>query len=303
LQEIICRLGQGYVFEEGSEILKALLGLDISANQIQRVSEYYGQEVESLEQQDSEKAVLKLKNPEEPVYVMFDGGMVLTRENEWMEMKVGRAFAQSSCVPIQPGRKAIMHSDYVCHLGGCKDFLEKWERHIEPYDNKIFIADGAKWIWNYVEDAYPQSVQILDFFHAVEKLGTYANTRYPTDETYRKEWIHVQKQRLLNNETDQIIKELEKATTFSREATEALKDVTTYFKNNESRMQYQSYLQAGYLIGSGAMEAAHRNVVQQRLKLSGQRWTIGGAQKIVNLRAYKKSNQWHKVTALIKKAA
>lgn len=279
------------------------MGLDISGKQIQRVSEYYGQEVEGLEQQECEKPVLKLKNAEESVYVMFDGGMVLTRENDWMEMKVGRAFTQSSCVSIQPKRTRIMHSDYVCHLGGCKDFLAKWERHIEPYSNKVFIADGAKWIWNYVEDAYPRSVQILDFFHAVEKLGTYANARYPTDAEYRKEWIRVQKQRLLNNETGSIIKELEGATTYSNEAMEALKDVVTYFKNNETRMQYQSYLQAGYLIGSGAMEAAHRNVVQQRLKLSGQRWSVGGAQKIVNLRAYKKSNQWHKITALIKKAA
>lgn len=43
------------------------------------------------------------------------------------------------------------------------------------------------------------------------------------------------------------------------------------------------------LIGSGAIEAAHRNVIQKRLKLSGQRWTIKGAQQITNLRTYKKS--------------
>lgn len=284
-------------------MLQALLGLDISGKQIQRVSEYYGDEIEELEQQDYEKQVLALKNPQEAVYVMFDGGMVLTRENEWMEMKVGRAFTQSSCVSVQPERNEIMHSDYVCHLGGSKDFLKKWERHIEVYSNKIFIADGAKWIWNYVEDAYPQSIQILDFFHAVEKLGLYANARYPMDGEYRKEWLHLQKQRLLNNEIADMIKELEKATTYSDETRQALKEVLGYYKNNESRMQYQSYLQAGYLIGSGAMEAAHRNVVQQRLKLSGQRWSVEGAQKIVNLRAYKKSKQWDKVEALIKTAA
>lgn len=284
-------------------MLQVLLGLDISGKQIQRVSEYYGDKIEEIEQQDDEKQVLALKNPREAVYIMFDGGMVLTRENDWMEMKVGRAFSQSSCVSVQPERNEIIHSDYVCHLGGSKDFLKKWERHIEAYNNKIFIADGAKWIWNYVEDAYPQSIQILDFFHAVEKLGCYANARYPMDAEYRKEWLHLQKQRLLNNGIADIIKELEQATTHSDEALQALKEVLGYYKNNESRMHYQSYLQAGYLIGSGAMEAAHRNVVQQRLKLSGQRWSVDGAQKIVNLRAYKKSKQWHRVETLIKTAA
>jgi len=35
-------------------------------------------------------------------------------------------------------------------------------------------------------------------------------------------------------------------------------------------------LEQGLLIDSGAMEAAHKNVLQRRLKLSGQRWTMDG---------------------------
>ena len=57
------------------------------------------------------------------------------------------------------------------------------------------------------------------------------------------------------------------------------------------------------LIGSGAMEAAHRNVIQQRMKLSGQRWTKQGAQKMANLRVTFKSNQWNKVVESTKIAA
>jgi hypothetical protein len=42
-------------------------------------------------------------------------------------------------------------------------------------------------------------------------------------------------------------------------------------------MDYRRYRHNGWLIGSGPIEAAHRTVVQQRLKLSGQRWTIPNA--------------------------
>ncbi|MFO8143134.1 MAG: ISLre2 family transposase, partial [Dehalococcoidales bacterium] len=59
----------------------------------------------------------------------------------------------------------------------------------------------------------------------------------------------------------------------------------------------------GLLIGSGAIESAQRNVVQKRMKQSGQRWTIKGAQQIVNLRVYHQSNKWEYVTEIIKKAA
>jgi hypothetical protein len=55
-------------------------------------------------------------------------------------------------------------------------------------------------------------------------------------------------------------------------------------------MQYKTFQEKGLLIGSGAIEAAHRTVIQQRLKLSGQRWTKIGAQQIVNLRIAYKSN-------------
>jgi len=40
-------------------------------------------------------------------------------------------------------------------------------------------------------------------------------------------------------------------------------------------------------------------VLQKRLKLSGQRWTIKGAQQMANLRTYKKSNNWNQVKSLI----
>ena len=108
LQEILCLLGQGYVFEESEEILQQLLGLAVSARQIQRVSEHYGQVLEEQQQQyvaDSPEApaapVLKLKNPQEPLYMMVDGSMVFSREQGWKEMKLGRLFNQSACTAIQ----------------------------------------------------------------------------------------------------------------------------------------------------------------------------------------------------------
>jgi hypothetical protein len=262
--------------------------------------------VEEQQQQyaaDKQEApVLKLKEPQEPVYVMVDGSMVFTREEGWKEMKVGRLFNQSACIPIQEHRNQVMQSLYVCHFGDHKGFMNKWESYCESYKNKICIADGAKWIWNWVEDCYPQAVQILDYFHAVEKLGSYATLQY-TDSVERNKWMELQQQRLRNNEANNIIEELQRSTSNNKEADKARTDVIRYYENNLGRMQYKTYLDKGYLIGSGAVEAAHRNVVQQRLKLCGQRWSVKGAQQIANLRASKKSNQWNIVINLINAAA
>lgn len=306
MQELLCLVGQAYVFEEGSEILHQTLGIDICAKQIQRVSEFYGQVIEEQQEQyineDMKAPAIPISEEEELIYVMMDGSMVYTREEEWKEMKVGRIFAGSDCVPIQEKRNQITQSMYVCHLGNHNDFFAKFEAYIRFYKNMVCIADGAKWLWNWVENNYPDIVQILDFFHAVEKLAFYASLQY-NDKEERKKWMEIQKQQLLNNKVKTVINQLLKATAISKEADKALTDVIRYYQNNIMRMQYKTYLEKGYLIGSGAIESAHRNVVQQRLKLSGQRWSMNGAQQIVNLRAFKKSNRWSDLVNIIKMAA
>ncbi|MDQ3844950.1 MAG: transposase, partial [Bacteroidota bacterium] len=276
-----------------------------SGKQIQRVSEHYGQRMEEQIQQQAtgemSVPVLPLKTKEEAVYVLLDGSMVLTRKG-WKETKVGRLFKASSNVPIQAHRKEIMQSLYVCHIGGHKTFLEKLEAYSEPYPHKVFIADGARWIWNWVQDCYPEAVQILDVYHVLEKLGVYAMLQYG-EENQRKQWIEEQKGRLLKGKAAELISELKDVKPAGQQARKAKKEVVRYYESNLGRMQYHRYLEKGYAIGSGAIEAAHRNVVQQRLKLSGQRWNKEGAQQILNLRACKKSNQWNTIEQLIKKAA
>lgn len=41
------------------------------------------------------------------------------------------------------------------------------------------------------------------------------------------------------------------------------------------------------IFGSGAIELAHRKVIQKRMKQSGQRWGKAGAQNMLNLRVTK----------------
>jgi hypothetical protein len=306
LQEIICLLAQDRVFEEAEEILHTLLGIAISGKQIQRVSEHYGEKLEEQEESYQDDtlevpAVAEAKS-DEAVYITVDGSMVYTREDEWKEMKVGRIYSESSRVPIQESRTEIMDSLYVCTLGSNKAFLKKLEPYVEPYKHKVFLADGAKWIWNWVEDFYGGSVQILDFYHAVEKLGAYAALAYKND-VARAQWLEEQKQRLKANEVKKVVEELKRTPAQTAEEDKALKDVIRYYESNLERMQYGTFMEKGYIIGSGAIESAHRNVIQQRLKLSGQRWSIEGAQRIANLRAYKKSNRWKTIIQQIKRAA
>ena len=51
LQENICLLAQSQVFEDAQDLFETTMGISISAKQIQRISESYGEKMENKTQQ------------------------------------------------------------------------------------------------------------------------------------------------------------------------------------------------------------------------------------------------------------
>ena len=57
-------------------------------------------------------------------------------------------------------------------------------------------------------------------------------------------------------------------------------------------MDYAEYRSNGSPIGSGIVESACKQIVTERLKLSGMRWTHAGAAQIMTLRSILLSQTW-----------
>jgi hypothetical protein len=122
------------------------------------------------------------------------------------------------------------------------------------------------------------------------------------DAKQQKDWLEYSEALLLNDAAAELIVEIQ---TFDCQGDKLSKQkqLVGYLTNNQSRMTYKTFLDAGLFIGSGAIEAANKEVIQKRFKLAGQRWTREGLQQVANLRVAQKSNQWKNVQHLIKKAA
>lgn len=67
---------------------------------------------------------------------------------------------------------------------------------------------------------------------------------------------------------------------------------SSYFTNNQKRMDYARFRQQGYLIGSGTVESAAKQIAALRLKRAGARWTQNGAVATAKARAAWLSSQW-----------
>lgn len=303
-KETMCYIGQHLVFSDAEDVINSLTGADVNAKQIERVCHQYGQWIEDADSQTISDQLYKEYESDkvnELHYVSVDGAMYLTREESWKESKLGRIYQPKDIVQVSPKPTELTKSTYVTHLGDYKEFIPKMDYHLENLNNLVFIADGARWIWKWVEQNYPESVQIVDYYHAKQHLCEFAKLYYKSDEQ-RYKWIDKFSDTMLTQGITPIIKALEKLPKHQK-TTAKRKTLINYYRRNKDRMQYHNYLGKGLLIGSGAIESAHKDVLQQRLKLSGQRWTMQGFQQMAQLRVVYKSKQEHRIKQLCRNVA
>jgi hypothetical protein len=297
MQQLMTYCGQLDSYEKSSEVMKEMLQLEVSDTQIYRVTDFYGKQVAATV---NKEAVLSTVKAEEVLYVGVDGSMIHTREEGWSEVKVGRIFKSSDCLHAEGKPGWISHSQYIAQLGSAEEFTKIMDSLIEQYGKLgkrlVFLSDGAVWIKNWIEDAFPQAVSILDYYHVCEHLHEFSVTIF-TDKAKERKWTDKQKEYLLEGKVVPVISNIRRIGKNSKEAEQLI----NYYSNNIGRMRYPEYMKMGCgIIGSGAIESAHRTLVQDRMKQSGQRWSWEGAQHMLNLRVVRKNNDWNKVVELTK---
>jgi hypothetical protein len=174
------------------------------------------------------------------------------------------------------------------------------ELKIATADQILFVADGARWIWNRVGALLrrlgikPEQVnELVDFYHAVEHLGKIAALQRRWTAQERQAWIGRQRRRLLKGGGDEVRTAID-AVCGSRPG-KALKRERDYFKRNagKGRMDYARIAGLKLPIGSGAIESAIRRVVNLRLKGASIYWHKKSAEAVLLLRSYYKAGRWN----------
>lgn len=164
---------------------------------------------------------------------------------------------------------------------------------------RIMLCDGHRAIWNYVDNTplYKGFLQLVDYFHAAEHLSLLAEHLFGKSSKKAGDWYRKTSDILKNREkgVEKVIRSanyyLSKGKAGGKARAEAEKEIQ-YFKNNKKKMNYGFFVESGYPIGSGVIEAACKSIVKQRMCRSGQRWSNEGGQPVLDLRAIVKSNRW-----------
>lgn len=275
------------------ELVEKLLGIEVNQAQVYRICQALSQALPADQLNAPSPALAQQQNqPESIVYGMVDGSMLFT-DLGWQETKLGRVFVAQSPEKTCLG-DPIESSEYVAHRGHYGGFTPAFEQLLPPLSSaqKVFVTDGAEWIENWLSATYSDAIHILDYFHVVEKLAVAAKGL-----PWGKKWLTTQQGYLLDNQSEQVERNVASLTHLAVDERER---VVGYLLNNRHRMRYGDYRKQGLLIGSGPIEAAHRTVLQVRMKRSGQGWVNLGCDNMVRLRVAYKSGKFAQVTNLLK---
>lgn len=236
------------------------------------------------------------------LYIETDGAALNTRQKNdegstWRENKLGLVFSSDNIRYWRDLHGKLQHKiqkrEYVS-LVGSVDYFKKLlfssalRNGYGEYEKTLVISDGATWIRHMVEEYYPDAQQILDFFHLCENVHEYAKALFKDNEKQSKAWAeHICG--LLKTSRHQEV--LEKLEPYKNEKICHV-NLYLYIMNNIKNIDYASYINNGYFIGSGAIESGNKIVLQDRLKRSGQRWNPETAQNILALKAKFESGLW-----------
>lgn len=306
LQEALATTGVHLPFELASDLFERLTQVSISDNGVREATERIGQE--RLEADDAlVKAAWdpqRLEVPEGPseipkrLYGSIDETSVHTEEG-WRKPKLGSWYTTDKPPWDEPPEEWEPRAEVIGYYGDIMEaedfghlmYLTGVQRGAHLAEELIFIADGAHWIWNLIEEHFPNAIQIVDWYHATEYIWDVAHAAYGKGSDLAKAWANKRLTELWKGKIEKVLSAFQAHLNPDLEDDPAPKAIT-YFQNNRHRMRYPEFRAQGYQIGSGTIESGCKRVIGARLKQAGMIWTLQGARQVIKARAMFLSNEW-----------
>lgn len=297
VRRLASRFGALLPFAQATTTLHEAAGVRVSASTVRTMTEGVGRRREITIQAGIATAWADgWREPNTPrpdrCYVAMDGVRILGTDGEGREIKLGRVLPVTQtahgerrgpsqyAAGLEPaaafGRRLAM----VAHAVGA-----------DAAPRLAVLGDGAAWIWSLAEEHFPGAVQIVDWYHASERVWELGRALHGEGTPATETWVARQLARLLAGEAARLATEW--AALPLRGEAVAIRDAqVTYFTNQASRMAYARYRTDGWDIGSGMIESGCKTVIGQREKGAGMRWSDAGAQAVANVRLLLFNQEW-----------
>jgi len=311
---MIASVGALVSFEEGSQLLAELAGIDVPPKQVERTAEALGEEIAG----DEKKDCTPLDDSALPstLYLGMDGTGIPMRKSEvegrtgkqsdgtakTREVKLctvwsaeardeeGRAVRDQGSVTYSAAIETAATLDVDEDLAEFTQRVEReaTRRRYAEAKRTVVIGDGAPWIWKIADELFPSAIQIVDRYHVKEYLSTVGKAIYGVDSKPGRLWIERRHEDLDRGRFSNLLRAVRRNVDRCSDARKCVK----YLQRNQQRMQYTKFESQGICTSSGVVEAGCKVAIGTRLKRAGMHWTVRGANAIIALRCSRLSGRF-----------
>ena len=203
------------------------------------------------------------------------------RELEWREVRVGLA-----------GRLGSATRTFVARLGSYAEVGKELFRAaiiegLSSVTKVIGVADGGQGLREELAVHFPNLQFILDKVHLVTHLYETAEA-LAYEGAKREQWVRKKVAQISAGRVKKVMSELRR----KAESCERAGRLRAYLERFQDAVYYNHYKAAGYPIGSGEVESAHRYIPQKRLKIAGASWRPEMINKMLALRLIRANGWW-----------
>jgi hypothetical protein len=294
-EETLTRLSTWMPYESARELLGDLLGVRVSKATARRATLHAGKAALAVGEAEGER--LKQETPPVSVGVekqamSGDGAFVHLVGGEWVEVKT---LAIGEVTRNRRGEVCTQHLSYFSRLSDATRFeeaalLETHRRGLERATEVCAVQDGAEWLQGLTDYHRADAVRILDFAHASEYINDIGQAVQAAGGRLPARWFQGVLHRLKRQGPVRVLRHL--GWLAARYPSSLMQEKLTYLQKRETHMQYPTYQEAGWPIGSGSVESANKLVVEARLKGAGMRWGRHNVNPMLVLRNAVCNRQW-----------
>ena len=136
---------------------------------------------------------------------------------------------------------------------------------------------------------------VVDFIHVAQYVWEAALALIPDNQQEQDRWVRAHLLEILRGKASRVAAGIRRSAT-RRAMTAAdrqpMDDCADYLLNYAPYLQYDKALAEGVPIASGVIEGTCRHLVEDRMNITGARWSLAGAEAVLRLRALRASDDF-----------
>jgi hypothetical protein len=138
-------------------------------------------------------------------------------------------------------------------------------------------------------------IVIVDFLHVAQYVWKAAAAFFPDQELKQDRWTRAHLLEILRGKASLVAAGMRRSATLRKVAAaerQPVDECADYLLHYSPYLQYDQALVEGIPIATGVIEGTCRHLVEDRMNLTGARWTLMGAEAVLRLRALRCSDDF-----------